>query len=110
MSSQVEQLLQSLTQSPDDEETWDAAEAQAANEDAPEAVARAYINALQATSSRELTNLLGQRATRFHDEWFSESGPLVAVLTRVLETDPDAQWAFDRLVMTFTMNAQWDDY
>lgn len=101
--------IQQCLAEPDNEEAWDKLEELAATHQLPEAVADAYVQALRADVSTELANLLGQRAVRFHNEWFSESGPLITVLTRVLEIDPTIDWAFERVSLLLTVAERWDE-
>lgn len=52
---------------------------------------------------------IGQRAVGFYDEWYEDSSPLVAVLTKVLAVAPSAEWAFHRLSLLHTRSERWDD-
>lgn len=91
------------------DDAWSKLEELAGNAQRPEVAADAYLHVLEDSLSPELASTLGQRAVRLHDEWFSEPEHLVAILTRVLRRDPDAAWAFERLVMALTVTARWEE-
>src|SRR5688572_11792664 len=91
------QAIRAAEGAPDQDNLWDEVEEQASALQRPDDVAAAYRRTLGTELSRELAVRIGQRAVRFHDEWFSEASPLVAVLRRVLEVDPSAEWAFHKL-------------
>ena len=58
----------------------------------------------------ELATLLGQRAVRFHEEWFgAQADELAEILTRLLEIDPATGWALRRLSVLYTVKERWAD-
>ncbi|MEO7097649.1 MAG: hypothetical protein ABI175_30585, partial [Polyangiales bacterium] len=101
--------LHSAKHAPENEEAWDAVEEQAHTLERPDDVAALYRTVLGRQLPAELVTRLGQRAVRFHDEWFADAAPLAAVLSRVVEVDREAYWAHDRLVMLYTSASRWDD-
>jgi tetratricopeptide (TPR) repeat protein len=105
----LEDGIEQCLAAPDNEEAWDKLEELAATHQIPEAVANAYVKALRGDVSAELANLLGQRAVRFHNEWFSDNAPLIKVLTRVLQIDPTVDWAFERVSLLLTVAERWDE-
>lgn len=109
LPSDLQDGIQKCLAAPDNEEAWDNLEELAATHQLPEAVANAYLKALRGDTSAELANLLGQRAVRFHNEWFSDTAPLITVLTRVLEVDPTIDWAFERVSLLLTVAERWDE-
>jgi tetratricopeptide (TPR) repeat protein len=45
----------------------------------------------------------------YHDEWIDDEATQSALLNRVLELDPTAQWAFDRISLQLTAGGRWDE-
>jgi Tfp pilus assembly protein PilF len=88
---------------------WDRAEALARALSRPDDMAAVYEEVL----ARPLTCLeartIGERAVQFYEEWFEDSGRVVRILERVLELDPAADWAFDRLKLLLDSAERWDD-
>ncbi|MFT5354363.1 MAG: tetratricopeptide (TPR) repeat protein [Polyangiales bacterium] len=96
---------------PGDSAAWDTLEELAASSGQPDAVSELYREVLRGEFPSEVASDLAQRAVGFHEEWFSESAPvLVEVLSRVLEVDPTAgEWAFQRLTVVHTVAERWDE-
>ncbi|HLM72691.1 MAG TPA: hypothetical protein VK459_08365, partial [Polyangiaceae bacterium] len=109
LPSDLQEGIQKCLAEPDNEEAWDNLEELAATHQLPEAIADAYVRALRGDISADLANLLGQRAVRFHNEWFSDNAPLITVLTRVLQIDPTIDWAFERVSLLLTVAERWDE-
>jgi tetratricopeptide (TPR) repeat protein len=102
--------LDAVTVAPDSEEAWDHLESIAETLQRPDEVAAAYREAIDRDLPREAWNKLARRAAQFHDEWFGDNPEAMhAVLSRILERDPEAQWAFERLCMVLTVGERWDD-
>ncbi len=101
--------IQNCLEEPENEDHWDRLEELADKHQMPEEAASTYEQALGATASPDIATLLGQRAVRFHNEWFSDNAPLVRVLTRVLAIDPLADWAFERVSLLLTVGERWDE-
>ncbi|MFO0692988.1 MAG: tetratricopeptide repeat protein [Polyangiales bacterium] len=99
-----------VRENPSNEGAWDALEDWAAKTQNPDPASAVYRVVLAGTLSRERASELGQRALRFHEEWFSEDSPQqLEVLSRVLEHDPEAEWAFQRLTVVFTSRERWPE-
>lgn len=96
-------------EAPDDDATWDAAERLAADLGRPDEVAALYAAVMARDVDAALGVHLGERAVRFHGEWFEDPAPLAVVLGRVIELDPTQTWAFDRLSMLLTVAERWAD-
>ncbi|MFK7990434.1 MAG: hypothetical protein AB8I08_30710 [Sandaracinaceae bacterium] len=93
---------------PDNDAAWDELEEFAEELQRPDEVGAAYRTVLAGDVSPELAASLGERAAGFHEEWFAEDSPhLVEVLTRVLELDPSADWALQRLTVVMTVGERW---
>ncbi len=96
--------------SPEDESCWDILEEMAEQLQRPDEVGELYRKVLAQDLSTDLAETLGQRAAQFHEEWFSEDSPhLAEVLTRVLEIDPTAEWALQRVTVVMTVGERWNE-
>lgn len=96
--------------SPADDHVWDALEELAGSLQRPDEVSAAYRQVLEKELPRRVVTQIGQRAVRFHEEWFGDDlQGLVNVLERVLALDHTAEWAFKRLTVGLTVTGRWDD-
>src|SRR5690349_6618873 len=98
-----------VRQNPADETAWDELDEIARQADLPDDISLLYHEALARDLSAEVASSLGRRAVAFHDEWFEETTHVLSILKRVLELDPHADWAFERLSLLLTMAERWDD-
>ena len=94
---------------PSEESLWDDAESLAREIGRPAEVAELYHHALAQPLARDAVLALGQRAVAFHEEWFEDAAGVVRILDRVLEIDPLASWAFDRLKLLFDATERWSE-
>jgi len=95
---------------PSDTEAWNQIEALAAELQRPDDVAAAYRKVLVAGASPELITSVGQRALRFLEEWYAgETAVVVEFLETILQLDPGADWALERLTILRSVNQQWDE-
>jgi tetratricopeptide (TPR) repeat protein len=94
---------------PETRPLWDRAEELARALSRPDEVAALYEEVLSRPLGRELALTIGERAVQFYEEWFEDSTRVVRVLDRVLELDPAADWAFDRLKLLLDSAERWDD-
>jgi tetratricopeptide (TPR) repeat protein len=103
--------LHAAEDAPTDEARWDEAEGLASSLERPEEVADAQRRALLAMSAAQAEDAaaLGERAARFHDEWFDDPDALAELLGLVLERSPSSRWAFDRLVMQLTVGSRFQE-
>ncbi|HEX3344295.1 MAG TPA: hypothetical protein VHS09_06965, partial [Polyangiaceae bacterium] len=88
---------------------WDRLEALARALGRPDEVAALYEEVLARSLVRDQALSIGERAVQFYEEWFEDSGRVVRILERVLELDPTADWAFDRLKLLLDSSERWDD-
>jgi golgin subfamily B member 1 len=88
---------------------WERAEAVARKLSRPDDVAALYAEVLARALPRDEALAMGERAVQFYEEWFEDPGRVVRILERVLEIDPAADWAFDRLKLVFDSAERWDD-
>ena len=100
--------LQAAGGEPHEPAAWEDLEAIAAKYQQPDPVAELYRAVLERELSRDLAERIAVRAVRFHDEWFGEEEPLLAVLERLLAIDPTAAWAFERASLLHTIAERWD--
>lgn len=111
-------LMRAVEEEPSDPKLWDACEELARELKEPGGVAAVYMRILGTAESdrgpsdrcspAELMEI-AERAVAFHEEWFDDPAPVVAILSRVLEVDPETTWAFDRLKLLYDSREQWDD-
>ncbi len=94
---------------PDVSALWDRAEALARSLGRPDEVAALYEEVLAWQLTREQMLSIGERAVQFYEEWFEDSARVARILERVLEVDPSADWAFDRLKLLLDAAERWDD-
>jgi tetratricopeptide (TPR) repeat protein len=94
---------------PETRPLWDRAEDLARALSRPDEVAALYEEVLARSLGRELALAIGERAVQFYEEWFEDPSRVVRVLERVLELDPAADWAFDRLKLLLDSAERWDD-
>ena len=88
---------------------WDRAEELARAVSRPDDVAALYAEVLARALPREQAVAIGERAVQFYEEWFDDPARVVSILERVLELDPTADWAFDRLKLVLDAAERWDD-
>lgn len=96
-------------QEPESDEAWDAIDELARSTQKPEPISALYREVLGGDLPVGLVHRLGQRAADFHEEWFADPTYVIGVLSRVLEIDPQADWAFERLSLLLTMAERWED-
>ena len=95
---------------PADLDTWDRIEDLADELNCSDEVASLYKEVLAQDLPMEVILTLGERAANFFEEWFGdEPAALQDVLIRVLEVDPEAEWAFQRLTVVFSVTERWDE-
>ncbi len=102
-------VLHAAARIPTSAALWDRAEALARDLETPSPVAELYEATLDGSLSREDAVELGRRAVSFFEEWFDDSNRSARVLERILETDPNEPWAFDRLKLLFDAEERWTD-
>ncbi|HRG95079.1 MAG TPA: tetratricopeptide repeat protein [Polyangiaceae bacterium] len=108
-SEALEAVLHAAARVPTSAALWDRAESLCRDLETPSPVAELYETALDGSLSREDAVELGKRAVSFFEEWFDDSNRSARVLERILETDPNEPWAFDRLKLLFDAEERWTD-
>lgn len=107
--SDLEQAVAAALLEPDKPELWDEAERLAETHDRPEEVALAYAAAVEKPLPAEYALELCRRGYDFVSQWFEEGVGTSSVLRRALSLDPTAEWAFQRLTMSLTVERRWDE-
>lgn len=101
--------LKAIENAPASEDAWDHAEELADELQRPEEVAGLYRQVLGKRLEKDVAGLVSKRALQFHEEWFGDDAEAMStLLTQIIEIDPEADWAFDRLVMELTTAKEWD--
>lgn len=103
------EALEVCAERPEDSTSWDRAEDLAREHELPEPVLALLHRALDGDAPVEVRVELGRRAADFSEEWFDDTERVLAILRRVLEVDPGARWAFERLSLLLTAAGRWDD-
>lgn len=102
--------IEAALQSPQDETHWDRVEEVLDAVQRPTDVSELFSNVLSKPIEPELAGTIGKRAVRFYESWYGEdSDGLPATLKRVLEIDPRAEWAFERLTVALTSAEKWGE-
>ncbi|MCP4599895.1 MAG: hypothetical protein GY847_05025 [Proteobacteria bacterium] len=102
--------IRAAKSSPGNEENWDTLEDLADSLQRPEEVATLYREVLSPKLPKKLRSQLFERAINYHEEWFGDNPQAMnSVLSRIIEIEPEATWAFERLTVVLTAAEQWDD-
>ncbi|WP_428264675.1 tetratricopeptide repeat protein [Haliangium sp.] len=107
--NEFDAAVDSVRKTPADLDSWDVIESLADDLECPDEVAALYREVMAQELPLELATTLGERAANFLEEWFGDDPAATeVVLLRVLEIDPDAEWAFQRLTVVFSTTERWD--
>ncbi|MEM7160755.1 MAG: hypothetical protein AAF799_48425, partial [Myxococcota bacterium] len=94
----------------DSDDAWAHLEELADKLQQPEQVAELYVELLDGKLDAETRDRLSQRAVQFHDEWFGDNAEVMqGLLTKIIASDPDAGWAFERLSVVLTVAEHWSE-
>lgn len=108
--NEFDTAAQAVRTTPDDLDSWDTIESLTETLNCPDEVAALYKEVLAKDLPGETATELGERAAGFFEEWFGDDPTAVRdVLLRVLDLDPRADWAFQRLTEVFTVTESWDE-
>lgn len=108
--NEFDAAVAAVKKTPADLDTWDRIEDLADELNCPDEVASLYKEVLAQDLPMEVILTLGERAANFFEEWFGDDpAALQDVLIRVLEVDPEAEWAFQRLTVVFSVTERWDE-
>lgn len=106
---EVADALASVRKEPSDLALWDALEDVAREAGHPDEVLALYDELVASSLPAELRVELGLRAATFTEEWTEETEPVIVILARLLEIDPGATAAFERLTLLYTVAGRWQE-
>ena len=107
--NEFDAAVETVKKTPADLDSWDIIESLTDELECPDEVAALYREVLAQSLPLELATTLGERAANFLEEWFGDDPAATEdVLLRVLEIDPEAEWAFQRLTVVFSSMERWD--
>lgn len=106
---EVAEALGRVRNEPSDLSLWDALEDVARGTGHPDEVLALYAEVVGGTLPKELRVELGLRAATFTEEWSEETEPVIAILARLLEIDPGATAAFERLTLLYTVAGRFEE-
>ncbi|MCA9661138.1 MAG: tetratricopeptide repeat protein [Myxococcales bacterium] len=110
MEQSLAAALRAAESSPDSDDAWDHLESLADTHQQPDEVASLYRDILRRNLPVELRTHLAERAVRFHEEWYGDQPQAITdLLLQILERDPSARWALDRLTVALTAREAWDE-
>ncbi|MEX1368627.1 MAG: hypothetical protein AB1Z98_36200, partial [Nannocystaceae bacterium] len=102
--------LKAARSAPDSDDAWDHLEELADKLQRPDEVAELYVELLDGKLDPDRRTRLSKRAVQFHDEWFGDNPEVMnALLTKIITSDPEAEWAFERLSVVLTVAERWSD-
>ncbi len=101
--------LRGAEAAPAEEQLWAFAEEMARRLDQPGPLAEAYARTIERELPAEIADSLGRKIVEFHEEWFEDSERVVHLLERVITLCPAAEWAFDRLKLSFNAAGRWPE-
>ncbi len=99
--------LRGAEAAPAEEQLWAFAEEMARRLDQPAPLAEAYARTIERDLPAEIADSLGRKIVEFHEEWFDDSERVVHLLERIITLCPAAEWAFDRLKLSFNAAGRW---
>lgn len=95
--------------SPRSEEAWEHLEEIADKLQRPDKIAELYLKVLDRKLPKDVIARISRRAANFYKEWFNDNPEAIFNLfSRIIEIDPDAEWAFERLTVLLTEAEKWD--
>lgn len=101
--------LAAARKAPENEAAWTHLEEQADQLQRPDEVADLYGELLDGQLPAEVRGPLAERAVQFCQVWYLDSPERqTSLLQTIVERDPSAEWAFERLTVALTDSEQWD--
>ncbi|MDJ0765567.1 MAG: tetratricopeptide repeat protein [Myxococcota bacterium] len=109
LDPEFEAAIQSVNDAPENVAAWEYLEHLAETQQRQEDAAKTYLDAISAKPPAGIREALFEGALRYYDEWFGDDAQAMnQVLSKIIDVDPKAQWAFDRLVVILSAAEQWD--
>ncbi|MDZ4696225.1 MAG: hypothetical protein SGI86_13850, partial [Deltaproteobacteria bacterium] len=110
LDPRLAEALRRTEADPGDTSRWNDLEEISGELQLPESVAALFLTVLEGPRGTELADDLGQRAVRFHEEWFGDDpAPLIELLHVLLKLDPSLDWAFERLTLLLSVGQRWPE-
>ena len=108
-SSDLAKAMRAVEDDPTSTSHWQKLDELLEAEQQPDAIRGLFGRVLAQDLSHEVANDVGRRAVRFFETWYDTDGAaLGSLLERVIEIDSEAEWAFERLSVAYTLAAKWD--
>ncbi|MGD8862270.1 MAG: hypothetical protein PVI30_19820, partial [Myxococcales bacterium] len=109
-SDELSSAIDAVRANPQDDALWDRVEDLLDAAQRPTDVSELFSEVLAGDLSADRASEIGQRGVRFFETWYGEdSAGLPRMLERVLEVDPSAEWAFERLTVAYTVGERWKE-
>jgi tetratricopeptide (TPR) repeat protein len=110
-SDALSSAIEAARQNPGNTDNWDKVEELVDDVQRPSDVRELFRDVLNVGElPPDLVTEVGQRAVRFYENWYNdESTELAELLTRVLERDHRADWAFERLTVVLTAAGRFEE-
>jgi len=110
LDPRLAEALRRTEADPGDTSRWNDLEEISGELQLPESVAALFLTVLEGPRGAELADDLGQRAVRFHEEWFGDDpASLIELLHVLLKLDPSLDWAFERLTLLLSVGQRWPE-
>ncbi len=102
--------LRAAEGAPDSSDAWAHLEELADELQRPDDVAELYRTVLERRLAKDVFQQVAEQAVQFHEEWFGDTpDKITKLMSRIIELEPTADWAFERLTVMLTSSSQWDE-
>ncbi len=102
--------LRAAEGAPESADAWAHLEELADELQRPDDVAELYRTVLERRLPKDVFNTVAEQAVQFHEEWFGDMPDRITkLMSRIIELEPTAEWAFERLTVMLTSASQWDE-
>lgn len=103
--------IEAVKREPDNDQHWELVEELVDSAQRPSDVRELFRSVLSKDDLvARVASQIGQRAVRFYEAWYGDdSRELADLLSKVVELDAGASWAFERLTVALTVAERWTD-
>jgi len=103
--------IEAVKREPDNDQHWELVEELVDSAQRPSDVRELFRTVLSKDDLvARVASQIGQRAVRFYEAWYGDdSRELADLLSKVVEIDAGASWAFERLTVALTVAERWTD-
>jgi len=109
MEKSFESAIHAVEKSPDSIEAWNHLEELSQVLQKQNEVGGLYRKLIDFTVTKKAGKILIERAVRFHEEWFADdTDVMIELFTKILDIDPTADWAFEKILVILTASQQWN--